>query len=133
MSSNAFVFVDLSHLFQMQYFFTHWKHKKVFCFQGVLKGCIRNKWVKGRLQILLLILLEFKQVNSLLFYKSLLIRINSCNIRSEIWRQFLGDSFFQLKNCKTFCAYRLTIIFRKSFIWKTWTHFIHFSPVLRSV
>ena len=36
----------LTHLFQMHPFSTPWKHATVFwCFQGVEKGCIENKWV----------------------------------------------------------------------------------------
>ena len=38
----------LIYLFPIYPFSTPWKHKKtrkVFCFQGVEKGCSRNKWV----------------------------------------------------------------------------------------
>ena len=65
----------LTNLFPVHPFSTPWKHyyhlTVFWYFQGVEKGCIGNEWVKGmlwdRLQILLLILSEFKQINWLLF------------------------------------------------------------------
>ena len=36
----------LTHLFRMHPFLTPWKPYVFWCFQGVKKGCIENKWVK---------------------------------------------------------------------------------------
>ena len=40
-------FLLLTHSFPVHFFSTPWKHQKIWCFQGVEKGCIENEWVKN--------------------------------------------------------------------------------------